>query len=131
MGGAFSHPCSLLCQTNRYATTTPNMRFSLALRAESYFLSHDIRTLPFPSCAFSSSALPSRAPFRCSSSGPPIIPRCIFTACYTRLLSARRILPRMPIIFKCNCENSRCTFTYYASFVPALQHRENFDICEN
>lgn len=56
---------------------------------------------------------------------PPITLRSVFTARYTRLLLERRTL-RMLVILKYDCENS-LHFARYTSFVPALQHRKNFD----
>jgi len=80
MGGTFSHSRSLLCQTNRYATTC-RICVPRAPRYAGIFISYDIRTLPFPSCTFYR-ALCHPTRFRYSSWSPNYTSVCFCCALY-------------------------------------------------
>lgn len=127
-GAAFSHSHSLLCQRidtllhAGYAFLAPRVTRRIV------FLSHDICTLPFPSCTFYR-ALYHSIRFWYSSPGPPITLRSVFTTRYMHLLLDRRTL-RILIILKYDCETS-LHFARYTSVMPTLQYRKDFDIHEN
>jgi len=116
---------SLLCRIDTLLLYISNICVSRSRYARYRILSHDIRTLPLPSCTFYC-ALCHLACFQYSSSGLPIN----FSVFLLRLLLEHRTL-QMLVIWKCDCEDS-LDFEYYTSFVPMLlQYRKNFDISEN
>lgn len=123
MGGAFSHSHSLLCRINTLRLYIRIYAFLTRVTRDIVFLSHDIRTLPFPPSTFYR-ALCHLAYFQYSSSGLPINTSVFLLGL---LLEHRTLL----VIWKCDCEDS-LDFEYYTSFIPKLlQYRKNFDIPEN